>query len=161
FGLRTGAAPLRDDHAGTRDSPLAATAYSGTARRGNVLPVQHLGDEEGELQGLRAVQPRIADGLIALIQVILDDRIAAADALGDVVAGELDVNAARVGAERAMHLEEAADLLEHIVEATRFVTAGGVEGVAVHGITDPRDHDAASGHFFYQRGQHIPDVGGT
>src|SRR4029453_19498490 len=75
FWLRTGVAPVRDDHAGTRDSPLAATAYSGIARRGNVLPVQHLGDEEGELQGLRAVQPRIADGLIALIQVILDDRI--------------------------------------------------------------------------------------
>src|SRR4249920_4284815 len=103
-------------------------------RRRDVLPLQHLSDEEGELEGLRAVQPRIADSLIALIQVILDDRVAAADTLGDVVAGELDVNATGVGAECAMHLEEAADLFEHIVEATRLVTAGGLAGVAVHGI---------------------------
>ena len=83
----------------------------------------HLGDLEGEVEGLRAVQARVAGGLVALVEVGLVEDVAAADALGDVVAGELHVDAARVGAQRAVHLEEAADLVEHVVEAAGLVAA--------------------------------------
>ena len=48
-------------------------------------------------------------------------RSRAAEALGDVVAGELDVQAAGVGAERAVHLEEAAHLVDDVVEAPGLV----------------------------------------
>src|SRR5690242_3727226 len=65
-----------------------------------------VGDAEGQVQGLAAVQPGVARGLVPVAQVGFGDVLAAADALGDVVAGELDVDAARVPAERAVHLEE-------------------------------------------------------
>ena len=71
------------------------------------LVAVHLGDHERQVERLAAVQPRVAGRLVALVQVGLDDLVAAADALGHVVAGELDVDAARVGAERAVDLEEA------------------------------------------------------
>src|SRR4051794_34165985 len=60
---------------------------------------QPLGDQKGELEGLVAVQPGIAERLVPADQIGLDQVVAAADALGDVVAGELDVHAARPGAE--------------------------------------------------------------
>ena len=37
----------------------------------------------------------------------------------------------------AVHLEEAAHLVDHVVEATRLVAARRLEGVAVHGVADP------------------------
>ena len=46
--------------------------------------------------------------------VVEVDGGGAAHALGDVVAGELDVDAARHGAEGAVHLEEALDLLDDV-----------------------------------------------
>ena len=90
-----------------------------------------------------AVEPRVAGRLVALVQVVLEDLVAAADALGDVVAGELDVDAAGVGAERAVDLEEALDLVQHVVEAAGLVAAGRLEGVAVHRVADPGDLGAA------------------
>ena len=47
--------------------------------------------------------------------------VAAAYAFGDVIAGELDVDAAGVGAERPVHLEEAGDLVQHVVEVPGLV----------------------------------------
>ena len=84
-------------------------------------------------------------GLVALVQVGLDDLVAAADALGDVVAGELDVDAAGVGAEGAVDLEEARDLVEDVVEAAGLVAARGLERVAVHRVADPGDRGAVAG----------------
>jgi len=53
---------------------------------------QPLGHQEGELEGLVAVEPRIAEGLVAADQIGLDQVVAAADAFGHVVPGELDVH---------------------------------------------------------------------
>jgi len=68
-----------------------------------------------------------------------------------VVAGQLDVQPARHGAERAMHLEEAADLVDDVVEAAGLVTTRRLESVAVHGIADPGDLGAAGGDLLHQR----------
>ena len=72
---------------------------------------QPLGDQEGQLQRLVAVEPRVAQRLVAVDQVGLDQVVAAADALGDVVAGQLHVHAARPGAELLVHVEEPVQLL--------------------------------------------------
>src|SRR5512132_1341572 len=48
-------------------------------------PGQALGNKEGQLQRLVAVQSRIAQGLVAAHQVCLDQVISATDTLGDVV----------------------------------------------------------------------------
>src|SRR5205814_2697451 len=93
---------------------------------------QHLGDEERQLQGLDAVQPRVAHRLVAGGQVELGDLLAPADTLGHVVAGELDVDAARPRAERAVYVEEALHLADDVLEAARLVTGRGLERVAVH-----------------------------
>src|SRR3712207_9072807 len=75
---------------------------------------EHLRDEEGELEGLDPVEPRVADRLVAVGQAGLVDLLATADALGDVVTGELDVHASRPGAEGAVDVEEALDLVDEI-----------------------------------------------
>ena len=62
------------------------------------LVAQHLGDEEGQLEGLLGVEAGVAGRLVAAGQVDVGDVLGAAEALGDVLAGELDVDAARVGA---------------------------------------------------------------
>ena len=84
---------------------------------------EHLGDEERQLQALLVVQPRVAHRLVAQVEVGVEDLLRAADALGDVVAGELDVDAAGHRAEAAVHLEEALDLLDDVVEVARLVAA--------------------------------------
>ena len=116
------------DHGGADDRALEPSAPAGeseavsrdrlrlvAARQAEVAAVQ-VGDAEGQVQGLAAVEAGIARRLVAVAQVALGDVVAAADALGDVVAGELDVDAAGIGAECAVHLEESGDLVQHVVE---------------------------------------------
>src|SRR5271157_370136 len=104
-----------------------------------VLAVQ-VGDAEGQVQGLAAVEAGIACRLVAVAQVALGDVVAAAGALGDVVAGEFDVDAAGMSAEYAVHLEESGDFVEHVVEVPGLVAAGRFHRVAVH-----RSHTQATG----------------
>ena len=108
-------------------------------------PAQHLRDEERQLQRLLRVQPRVAGGLVAVGQVDVLDLLGAAEALGDVLAGELDVDAARVGAQRAVHLEEAEHLVDDPVEVPGLVAVGRLVGVAVHRVALPHDLVAAGG----------------
>src|SRR5690349_16885654 len=63
-------------------------------------PTKHLRHEEGQLHRLLGVQPRVAGRLVPARQVRVLDRLRAAQALGHVLAGQLHVQAARVGAQR-------------------------------------------------------------
>ena len=119
---------------GLRDSPLAPVQSTNPAggergppeqrrdgRRELLAAAELLGHEERELERLHVVQARVAQRLVARREGRLVDVLGAAEALGDVVAGELDVDAARVRADRAVRLEEALDLVDDVVEATRLV----------------------------------------
>src|SRR4051812_33154352 len=75
--------------------------------RADGRPAQHLDDEERELERLPGVEPWVARGLVARAEILVGDHLRAAQALGDVLAGVLDVDAARVGAQPPVHLEEA------------------------------------------------------
>src|ERR1700748_284753 len=99
-----------DRPAGVRTVPARCLGRAAGTSRAAGRAVQ-VGDAEGQVQGLAAVEPGVARGLVPLAQVGFGDVHAAADALGDVVAGELDVDAARMRAERAVHLEAARALL--------------------------------------------------
>ena len=66
------------------------------------------------------------------------------ETFGDVLAGDLDVDAARVGAQRAVHLEEALHLVDDAVEMPGLVAVGRLVGVAVHRVALP-DHLVAGG----------------
>src|SRR5688572_1358128 len=75
-----------------------------------------LSEQEGELQGLVGVEARVAMGVVAVLQVAGRDRTSTAGAFGDVLAGHLDMDAARMGAFRTMDLEEAFDFRQDPVE---------------------------------------------
>src|SRR3712207_1969391 len=79
-------------------------------RRSTTSATEHLGDQERQLQRLPGVQPRIAGRLVPAVEVLVADLHRAAEALGDVLAGELDVDAAGPGAQRPVHVEEAEHL---------------------------------------------------
>src|ERR1019366_2652145 len=55
------------------------------------------------------------------------------------------MDAARMGAERPVHVEEAVHLRQDVVEPPRLVPAGSLEGVAVHRIADPGDRHPGPG----------------
>jgi hypothetical protein len=59
---------------------------------------EHLRHQECQLQRLLGVEPRVAGRLVPVRQVEVLDALRAAEALGDVLAGQFDVDAARVGA---------------------------------------------------------------
>ena len=67
------------------------------------------------------VQAWVAQRLVALLQIGVNDLAGPSQTLGDVVAGQLDVDTARDRAQRAMHLEEAANLIDDIIEPARLV----------------------------------------
>src|SRR3954471_4821573 len=71
---------------------------------------QQLGDAEGQVQGLPGVEAGIADRLVAGVQMLLGGGLGPPQALGDVVAGELDVHAPGPGPRGRVASEEAADL---------------------------------------------------
>ena len=70
------------------------------------LALQELGEEEGELQRLVGIEPRVAMGVVAVRKIRLRDRPRAAGAFGDVLAGHLDMDAAGIGALRPVDGEE-------------------------------------------------------
>src|SRR3712207_3872094 len=86
-----------------RSTPCCVPASRITAGRSSLA--QHLCDEEGQLQGLLVVQPRSAERLVPRRQPGVVDLLGSAEALGDVVTGELQVKAPASGAEGRVHLE--------------------------------------------------------
>src|SRR3712207_4796113 len=76
-------------------------------RSTNDSATEHLRDQERQLQRLAGVQPRVAGGLVAAVEVLVADLHGPAEALGDVLTGELDVDAPGPGAQRPVHVEEA------------------------------------------------------
>ena len=113
-----------------------------TARRRGAFGDEPLGDAEGELERLLDVQPRIARRLVAATEIGRGELGRAADAFGDVVAGQLDVQAAGVRAQLGVDVEESVDLVDDPVEVAGLDAVGGLFGVAVHRIALP-DHEMA------------------
>src|SRR3954449_4922649 len=101
------------------------------------LPTQQLRHLEREVERLPGVEARVALGLVALLEMVAEDLVAAAEALGDVLAGELDVHAAGPDVVGVARGEEAMELAHHVDEVTRLVAARVLEGVAVHRVADP------------------------
>ena len=127
---------------------------------GSVLG-EHLGDEERELQSLLVVEAWVAHRLVALLEVCGEDLLGPPEALGDVIAGQLDVDAAGVGAEAPMDLEEAPDLVDDVVEVACLVAGGRLEGVAVHRVADPHHARALGGDPLDEGRQGIADLPGA
>src|SRR5687768_12375616 len=104
--------------------PTIATRRSGTSRvagvAGDARPAHELGDAEGEVERLPRVQPWVAERHVARAQLLLEDGLGAAEALGHVLAGELQMNAPGPHALAAAGGEEPLDLAHDRVEAPRL-----------------------------------------
>ena len=127
----------------------ATTARSGSAVASDGEEEARINSEElrhpeGEVERLAGVQPRVARRRVAVVEVALEDLLGPAQALGDVVARQLDVDAARPRALVAVHGEERAQLGEDVVEAAGLAAALAGERVAVHGVAGPH-HRVALG----------------
>ena len=102
------------DDGGARRVAPATSAISSRAPRtaaqvGGAAGDQ-LGDAERQVEALAGVEPRVAHRLVAVVEVGVGDVVGAAEALGDVLAGELDVDAARPRALGPVGPDEAGDL---------------------------------------------------
>src|SRR5262249_50128767 len=104
------------------------------------LALQPFGHDEGKLERLVGVEPRVAMGVIAVRQIGLGNGLGAAHAFSDVLPGHLDMDAAGMGAFAAMNVAERLYLRQDEVHAPRLVAASGLDGVAVHGVAGPH-HD--------------------
>src|SRR4051812_48870542 len=92
-------------------------------------------DAKCHLEGLAVIEARITDARVVLVEIGFGDPTP--DALGDVLARELEVDAAELGADLAMHGEGPLDLAQDVVEAPRLDSARRRVRVAVHRIAHP------------------------
>src|SRR5580700_6461097 len=84
--------------------PVAIPASAGRSA------AQKFSHAERQIEGLPGVQSRVARGGVAEGQLVLLDLFGPAEAFGDVVPGELDVDAAGPGALARVGAEEPDDL---------------------------------------------------
>src|SRR5579871_520526 len=122
------------------------------------LEVEHVGEQERELDRLRGVEARVAVGVVAVGEPLVGDRDRAARAFGHVLAGHLDVDAARVRTLGAVHGEEAAHFVKDAIERPRLVAGVGLDHVAVHRIARPHHRMPLALHRADQLGQAILDL---
>ena len=131
---RVGDAPVAeagDDGAGAVEIGVRAGGDVRVGERGRdhdgaagAAGFQLLGDEEGEFQRLLGIQPRVAEGLVAVAEIVLREAARAADAFGDVLAGHFHMRAAGDGALRRVEVEEGFQLGDDVVEAPGFDLSG-------------------------------------
>mmetsp|Transcript_10534 Transcript_10534/g.25556 ORF Transcript_10534/g.25556 Transcript_10534/m.25556 type:complete len:233 (-) Transcript_10534:1156-1854(-) len=89
---------------------------------------------EGHLEALGVVEAGVAVGRVPYVEVGVVDLLGPTGALGDVLTGHLEMHTAEMRAVRLVCLECLEELLEHRVEAARFVAAAGLLSVAVHRV---------------------------
>ena len=95
-----------------------------------------------------------------MVELRLGEILGAAEALGDVLPGVLEVHAARPDALGAARHEEALDLGHDRVEVPRLAAAGD-EDVAVHRVACPDDGVPRVAHCAQQRRQRVGDALGA
>src|SRR5688572_21930219 len=114
-----------------RDSADADPSERGAA-------AQVVRDAHRDLERLFVVEARIDAALVGALEIGFGEAARAADAFGDVFAGELDVDAAESRAELGVDLERLLELADDLVEPARLDSLRGRLGVAVHRIRNPQ-----------------------
>src|SRR6478735_3572521 len=106
-----------------RHSRSKLQSRRGRHRRGlgSALLLQEFGDQESHVDRLLGIETGIADGVIAVAEILIGDGAGAADAFSNVLPGHLQMNAAGVGAFRGMNAEERLHLRQDAVERPGLV----------------------------------------
>src|SRR5882757_32377 len=81
-------------HSRSNSEPRCGRHWSCLA---GALLLQQFGDQESHVDRLLGIEAGIADGVIAIAEILVGDGAGAADAFGDVLPGHLQMNAAGVG----------------------------------------------------------------
>src|SRR5450755_1797814 len=87
-------------------------------------------DQESHVDRLLGVETGIADGVIAVAEVLIGDGARAADAFGHILAGHFQMDAAGMGALRRVDGKERLHFRQDAVEWARLVAAVGGDGIA-------------------------------
>src|SRR5947208_6139141 len=90
--------------------------------------LEQLRDQEGHIDGLLGIEAGITDRVVAVVEILVGDGTGAADTLGDVLTGHLQMHAAGVGAFGGVDREERLHLRQHAVERPRLVARGRGDG---------------------------------
>ena len=96
-----------------------------------------------------------------MVEVGVGHGVGAAEALGDVLAGQLDVDAAGPRALGTVGADESGDLADDVVEVAGLAPVRRAERVAVHRIARPHDGVTGIGDGAQQRPQPLLDVVGA
>src|SRR5712671_7225608 len=146
-----------------RHSRSKLQARRGRHRRGLgcALLLQKFGDQESHVDRLLGIEAGIADGVVAIAEILMGDGAGAADAFGDILPGHLEMNAAGMGALRSVNAEERLDLRQDAVERPGLVAGVGADGVAVHWIARPHHCPALALDGADHRRQEIADLLGA
>ena len=99
-----------------------------------MIVLDELGQLKRQLDALTRVEPGVAVGVVTIAQAVVSDLLRATDTLRDILSGHLDMDTARMGALRAVDLEEASDLTQDGVEVPGFETTIRLDDIAVHRI---------------------------
>src|ERR1700722_4707638 len=103
--------------------PSRARTQTRRTQAGKNSAAQELSDPEGQIEGLARVEPGVAGGGVADVEVTFEDLFGSAQTFGHVVAGELHVHTARPGAGGSMDGKERAQLAQDVIEAPRLAPA--------------------------------------
>src|ERR1700761_5485733 len=68
--------------------------------------LEQIGEQEGEVERLLGIEARIADRVIAVVQILVADGTRAAGAFGDVLSGHFQMHAAGNGAFGGVNLKK-------------------------------------------------------
>src|SRR3546814_3447520 len=115
-------------------------------------------DLHRDFQRLLIVQPRVDTGTVGAFEIDLAERARTAEALSNVLAGQLQMHATQMGAGRRVQVERMIDLGANVVEAPGLVAVAGALGVAMHRVRYPQHAAAFATHGFQQRWQRLGDV---
>src|SRR5690625_1373339 len=115
----------------------------------------------GKLQRLFIVEPWINRGLVGTAQATFIQRAGTTGALGHVLAGQLQVDTAKMRAAGGMHIKRLLNLPNHVGKAPRLDSIAGGFGVAVHGVAHPQNGRARGLDRFDQRRQLVGHLVGA
>src|SRR4051794_25242182 len=85
----------------------------------DALLLDEIGQEECKIDRLFGIEARIANRVIAVVEILVADLAHPSRAFGHVLAGHLQVHTTRIGAFRGMDLKKSTHLFEDQVERPR------------------------------------------
>src|SRR5215470_17645521 len=130
-------------------------------RLAGALALDQVGQKKCQIDGLFGIEARIADRVVAVVEVLVRDLANAAGALRHVLAGHLQMDATRIGAFRVVHLEEGAHLLEYQVERPRLETGRRGDRIGMHGIARPNNRTTLTPNGTYHGRKLVAHLVGT